>query len=598
VNIAAYKFVTLDDLESRRIKLRAECRKAELKGTILLTPEGINLFVAGARAGVDRLINYLRADEHFSDLKTKESFSDEQPFERMLIKIKEEIIAFGVDGVDPRNYTSKKIAATKLKEWLDAGDDVILLDTRNDYEVNVGTFDNALPIGVNHFRDFPEAVEDLPDEMRDKPVVMFCTGGIRCEKAGPFMEAVGFRDVYQLDGGILKYFEDCGGDHYHGECFVFDKRVALNPDLKETETAVCYGCLAPVSVEDQSSPHYDPPHSCPQCYVDPVQRAEMRKAKLQAQLIEITNPLPGSVPYDNVRPLNVPQKFDQCTLLDFLLGVNPRHGEEFWLDIINDGRIVRDSKPLAADRIVRAGYQIAHLEPATVEPDVNANIELLYEDEALVVVNKPAPLPMHPSGRFNRNSLEWILNEVFHPRKLRPAHRLDANTTGVSVFCQSRTISRKVQPQFTDGTVKKVYLARVNGTVDWEKSSCDAPISREPVQRGGRTIDHADGLPAETRFEKEHEFIDGTTLLRVIPLSGRTNQIRVHLWHLGIPVVGDPLYFPNGEIGSTDKVNETQTMCLHALKLSLVHPLTSMPVTFEAPRPKWADADTLLDAQS
>src|SRR5262249_5606336 len=149
--------------------------------------------------------------------------SAEQPFRRMLVKVKQEIIAFGVAGIEPGRTTSTKLAPQTLKQWLDEGRPVTLLDTRNDYEVRLGTFENAVTLGIDHFRSFPAAVRELPAAMKQQPIVMFCTGGIRCEKAGPLMEREGFEQVFQLDGGILKYFEECGGEHYDGECFVFDR---------------------------------------------------------------------------------------------------------------------------------------------------------------------------------------------------------------------------------------------------------------------------------------------------------------------------------------------------------------------------------------
>ena len=591
VNIAAYKFVTLDRLEERRDQLRSFCDARALKGTILLTPEGINLFIAGTDCAVEELLAILRNQSEFSDLEAKISYSDHQPFERMLVKIKDEIIAFGVDGVDPRQRTSPKLAPKQLKEWLDSGKDVLLLDTRNDYEVRVGTFENALPIGVDHFRDFPEAVERLPDETKEKPIVMFCTGGIRCEKAGPFMEQAGFRDVYQLEGGILKYFEECGGDHYEGECFVFDKRVALDPELKETETTQCYACLAPLTPEDQQSQKYDPPHACPHCYESPEAANQRLLARRISTLEEVTTPLPGSVPYDNVRPLNVPQQFDGVTLLEFLVGRHPHLGEEYWRNVCDEGRIHRNGKPVPVEQIVRAGNQFAHFQPATTEPDVNVEIEILHEDDAIVVVNKPAPLPVHPSGRFNRNTLQWILNEVYQPFKLRPAHRLDANTTGVVILGKTRSVSAKLQPQFETGDVGKVYLARVQGVVEWEISRCEAPICRDATECGGRVVDEENGLAARTRFERVKTFDDNSTLLRVFPETGRTNQIRVHLWHLGFPIVGDPLYLANDELGTTQTMNASThgpVMCLHASQLTFTHPETNERVTFTATNPDWA----------
>ena len=253
INIAAYKFVELNRLAERKSHLLPLCKSLELKGTILLSKEGINLFLAGKRERVDQLLMQLRSQPEFADLTFKESVSEYQPFTRMLVRLKKEIISMGVDAIQPAKTTSPKITAHELKQWLDEGRDITLLDTRNDYEVEIGTFEKAVPIGIDHFRNFPRAAAKLPETMRNKPVVMFCTGGIRCEKAGPLLEQNGFESVYQLDGGILKYFEECGGEHYRGDCFVFDKRVAVDPNLKETELEQCYACQAILSAEDQNS---------------------------------------------------------------------------------------------------------------------------------------------------------------------------------------------------------------------------------------------------------------------------------------------------------------------------------------------------------
>lgn len=237
VNIAAYKFTPLDELDQRREALRELTGRLELKGTILLSPEGINFFLAGTRSAVDEFVAELQANPQIGTVEIKESRIEHQPFGRMLVKIKREIIAFGVEGIDPSQRTSPKLPAKQLKQWLDEGRPVTLLDVRNDYEVSLGTFTKAEPIGVDHFREFPKAVDDLPNDRKQETVVMFCTGGIRCEKAGPYMELAGFESVFQLEGGILKYFEECGADHYTGECFVFDDRVAVDGNLQPTDAA-------------------------------------------------------------------------------------------------------------------------------------------------------------------------------------------------------------------------------------------------------------------------------------------------------------------------------------------------------------------------
>lgn len=266
INISAYKFTPMADLPMWREQLQQVCRLGELRGTILLSPEGINLFVAGTRENIDTLLAALRTLPGLNDLVPKESVSAEQPFNRMLVKIKKEIIAFGIAGIDPARRPTAKLAARTLKQWLDEGRPITLLDTRNEYEIRLGTFRGALPAHIDHFREFPEAVARLPEEMKERPVVMFCTGGIRCEKAGPYMERAGFKHVHQLDGGILKYFEECGGAHYDGECFVFDRRVGVDPALRATQSKLCFKCQMPLTVSDQQDPRYVPDISCPFCF--------------------------------------------------------------------------------------------------------------------------------------------------------------------------------------------------------------------------------------------------------------------------------------------------------------------------------------------
>lgn len=244
-NISCYRFAPLSGLNELRERLIRLCDEGQLKGTILLSQEGINLFVAGTRGRVNSLVNELRTIPGLEDLTPKYSESTHQPFTRMLVRIKREIIAFGVEGIDPGRRTSPKLPAATLRKWLDEGRPVTLLDTRNDYEVKLGTFEGAIDLGIRQFRQFPDAVAGLPEPMKEQPIVMFCTGGIRCEKAGPFMESVGFKNIYQLDGGILKYFEECGAAHYKGECFVFDQRVGVDPALRESDAALCFVCQTP-----------------------------------------------------------------------------------------------------------------------------------------------------------------------------------------------------------------------------------------------------------------------------------------------------------------------------------------------------------------
>ncbi len=598
-NIAAYKFAALTDLKSLREQLTTHCKEWGLRGTILLSTEGINLFVAGGRSEVDQLLAELRTIPGLEALPVKVSESEHQPFRRMLVKIKKEIISFGIEGVDPVGKPSPKLAPKELQRWLDEGRPITLLDTRNDYEVKLGTFRNAIIPGINSFREFPGAVAQLPAEMKQQPIVMFCTGGIRCEKAGPFMEMQGFEQIYQLEGGILKYFEECGSAHYDGECFVFDDRVGLNPGLDESDSVQCYACQSPLTAEDQADPRYVLLKSCPYCFVTTEEQQARRIAQRHAAIHAATHPLPGSRVYVNERPFNIPADYEGRTLIDCLCGMLVHISREDWLQTCAEGRLLKRLVPeemegpapipVPADQIVRGGERYLHIHHAKSEPDVNADIRILYEDEAIIVVHKPAPLPMHPSGRFNRNTLTSILAEVYHPYNPRPIHRLDANTSGIVLFGRTRHFAQQLQSQFERGKVQKRYLARVHGHPVNDTFRCDAPISDDPGKLGSYSVDWEHGRPSTTEFRVLERCADGTSLLEVTPLTGRTNQIRIHLWELGHSIVDDPTYLPGKLLGETQTVSpDAPPLNLLAWKLSVVHPLLRELVTFEAARPAWA----------
>ncbi|MES2511174.1 MAG: sulfurtransferase [Pseudomonadota bacterium] len=236
LNIAAYKFVLLTQLPEMQAAILDALQTRALKGTVLLAEEGINLFLAGPSAAIHDFLAWLRLDTRFADLEVKESFSNTQPFRKLLVKVKPEIIRMNHPAIQPASGRAPAVDAATLKRWLDAGVDddgkpVVTLDTRNDFEVDVGTFRNAVDWRITKFTEFPQALLSHRDELHGKTVVSFCTGGIRCEKAAIFMREAGVQDVYQLDGGILNYFEVNGHAHYDGECFVFDERRALDPTL-------------------------------------------------------------------------------------------------------------------------------------------------------------------------------------------------------------------------------------------------------------------------------------------------------------------------------------------------------------------------------
>lgn len=270
VNISAYKFITFDDTAEKRPAYLAICQQLNLKGTILLTPEGINLFLAGLRHEIDAFMDWLHTDPRFADVVAKESLSDSQPFTKLLVKLKAETITMRMPLIRPEDGRAPSVTPPTLKRWLDQGHDdagrpVAMIDTRNAFEVDVGSFDHTVDFRIHKFTEFPAVIAEHKDALRDKTVVTFCTGGIRCEKAAIHMQNVGYEHVYQLEGGILKYFEEVGGAHYHGDCFVFDYRTALNPKLEATDTTQCYACRAVVTPREQLSPYYIPGKSCPHC---------------------------------------------------------------------------------------------------------------------------------------------------------------------------------------------------------------------------------------------------------------------------------------------------------------------------------------------
>lgn len=237
LNIASYKFVDIVDREDLRDTLTARAEQAALRGTILLSPEGINMFLAGEPDLLRGFLEQLKADHRFADLYWKESWSERQPFRRFLVKLKNEIIRMNHPAIQPATGRAPGVEPADLKRWLDQGHDdsgrpVVMLDTRNAFEVDYGTFTGAIDWRITKFTEFPAAVEQHLADLQDKTVVSFCTGGIRCEKGAILMREMGLDNVLQLEGGILQYFEDVGGAHYTGDCFVFDGREALSPDLQ------------------------------------------------------------------------------------------------------------------------------------------------------------------------------------------------------------------------------------------------------------------------------------------------------------------------------------------------------------------------------
>ncbi|PHS62356.1 MAG: hypothetical protein COB09_14845 [Thalassobium sp.] len=284
---AMYKFATLDNFEELRQPLLDEMLRLDVKGTLLLAAEGINGTVAGSREGIDALLDYLRRDERLKDIDHKESYDDDMPFYRTKVKLKKEIVTLGVEGIDP-----KRVVGTYVKpaDWnaLISDPDVVLVDTRNDYEVEIGTFKGALDPRTKTFREFPQYVRDNLDPAKNKKVAMFCTGGIRCEKSTAYLKEQGFDEVYHLEGGILKYLEEVPQEEslWEGECFVFDNRVTVNHQLEKGDYDQCHACRRPITEADKEHEHYVAGVSCHHCHdeYDEAQRERFRQRELQMQL--------------------------------------------------------------------------------------------------------------------------------------------------------------------------------------------------------------------------------------------------------------------------------------------------------------------------
>ncbi len=265
VNIAGYKFEPLDDPIDLVSTYQRKCDELLLKGSMLISKTGINFSLAGTQQATDTIVTFLEKDNRFLDIPIKVTYSDKQPFRRMKVRLKKEIISLGRKDINPKELTGERISPQELKNLLDNKEDVLVLDTRNEYETRVGKFENAIDLNLDTFRDFPKAIESLPEEYKDKQIVMYCTGGIRCEKASAVMIKDGFANVKQLEGGVLDYFKETGGAYWEGDCFVFDERVALDTDLNETEYIYCYICREPLSVDEKASPDFKINEYCPYC---------------------------------------------------------------------------------------------------------------------------------------------------------------------------------------------------------------------------------------------------------------------------------------------------------------------------------------------
>jgi len=287
---ALYHFVILENFDKLRDPLYKVMQDNEVKGTLLLAKEGINGTIAGTREGIDSVLIWLRNDPRLAKLNTKESYDVEIPFYRTRVKLKKEIVTMGIDTIDPNHIVGTYV---KPKDWnnLISDPDVLLIDTRNQYEVEIGTFKNAINPATETFREFPKYAEKNLNKNQNKKVAMFCTGGIRCEKSTAYLKSQGFDEVYHLEGGILKYLEEVSEENslWEGECFVFDNRVSVNHDLEKGSYDQCHACRMPITEDDKNHQHFMHGVSCHHCHdvTDEVQKKRYIERQKQVELAKL-----------------------------------------------------------------------------------------------------------------------------------------------------------------------------------------------------------------------------------------------------------------------------------------------------------------------
>ncbi len=290
--LSFYKFVDLDGLFEIKDSLLSLCRENGINGTFILASEGINATVAGTREGIDGLIAYLESDTRLSGARYKLSYNEKSPFHRLKVKFKKELVPMGVSGIRPQRLSGKRIPPERWNELI-SRPGVLLIDTRNDYENRVGTFRGAVNPETEHFREFPEYVRENLDPAEHTEVAMFCTGGIRCEKATSYLLERGFKRVYQLEGGVLSYLERVPREQslWEGECFVFDDRTSVGHDLSRGTWSTCRNCRAPVSEQDRRSEEFQDGVSCPRCHAEltPERISSLEERQKQMRLARERN---------------------------------------------------------------------------------------------------------------------------------------------------------------------------------------------------------------------------------------------------------------------------------------------------------------------
>jgi len=290
-----YKFVSLENFEEMREPLLRTMKDHQICGTLLLAREGINGTIAGSREGIESFLEALKKDPRLTNIEYKESYSEKRPFRRTKVKLKKEIVTMGLDGIDPNKKAGSYVTPEEWNQLIN-NPDVVLVDTRNKFEIKIGTFKGAINPNINNFREFPEYIKENLMKYINKKLAMFCTGGIRCEKATSLLKEQGFQSVYHLKGGILKYLENIpkAESLWEGECFVFDDRVSVQHNLEKGSYDQCYACRMPISDEDKKSQKYQKGVSCPYCYdhVSLEDKARFMERERQNQLAKLRDKVP------------------------------------------------------------------------------------------------------------------------------------------------------------------------------------------------------------------------------------------------------------------------------------------------------------------
>lgn len=584
-HLSACQFAPLTQVGPLRERLLRAGRCHRLRGTVLISTEGIHLFLTGETEPAHCFLTELRALPGLADLEARLTPAPHQPFAKLRVSIQRDLTSWDVPGIPPGVRLTPRIPPGGLAAWLNHRRPVVLIDLRDVAETQRGGIRGARPIGVTCLAELPAALRGLDKTLKRQPIVLYCDDERRCQQAGPWLQHQGFDHVLQLAGGLRAWDRVADASHLRGQ-------VESAPcEELPVELAPCFACGAMLQPTEWLDPRAVAGTSCPRCFRTAHEQMERTLAHRHELIRAAGQTLPGSLATDRFKAITVKSDCEGKTLLDTLESVVGHLPPGTWQRECDEGRILDARHEVAsAGQTVRAGQAYLHKFPAVVEPPVNGEVRILHEDEALVVVNKPAPLPMHAGGRFFRNTLQHFLDQAYHPERLRPSHRLDANTTGVLLAARTPLFAGRLQPQFARGRVRKTYLVRVQGHPPEEAFVCTAPISAASRRLGSHSVDPENGQPARTEFHVLRRDSNGTALLRAHPLTGRTNQIRVHLWHLGFPVCGDPVYLANGALGHLQTLGlEAPPLCLHAWQIAFDHPLDLRPVEFTAPPPAWME---------